>query len=187
VITLTFQFSVHGQEPVGPTKPVVVVNTPSQPVPVTGTITGVVTLGDTPNVNVVNTPNVNLINTPTVRIDPSSNSVVVAPRPTQLIYNTGVYDVSLGGYPTSPPLDVAQFSKIRVVAFNQSISDGPFNIIVSARLSGSLIFSLDGSDFATLQPGQTFTRVYDIPGQIVQINVQGNGPNRMGAIAVFGN
>ena len=139
VITLTLQFAVKGQEPAGPTKPVVVVNTPSQPVPVTGTVTGVVTLGNTPDVNVVNTPNVNLINTPTVRIDPTGNSVVLAPRLTQMILNTGVYDVSTGGYPATQPLDVSSFSKIRVVAFNRTDSDGPFIIFVSVRLGSGLI------------------------------------------------
>lgn len=40
--------------PVGPTKPVVVVNSPDHPVPVTGTITGDVTVANTPDVHVAN-------------------------------------------------------------------------------------------------------------------------------------
>lgn len=186
-ITLATNTRIQGQEPVGPTKPVLVVNTPGQPVPVTGTITGIVTLGNTPSVNVVNTPGVNVINTPTVKIDPTGNVVAVASRPTQLIANTGIYDVSAGGYPAIGPFDVASFSKIRVVVFNQNNSDGPFIVFVSVRLPGGLIFSLDGTNFATLQPGQSFSRVYEVPGQFVQVNVGGNGPNRNGAIAVFGN
>jgi hypothetical protein len=186
VLTLTFQLAARAQEPVGPVKPVVVVNTPSQPVPVTGTITGVVTLGNTPNVNIANTPNVSIVNTPTVRIDPGSNAVVVAPRSTQLLLNTGVYDVSQGGYPATAPIDVSSFSRIRVVAFNQSDSDGPFSIFVSVRLPGGLVVSLDGANFGSLQPGQVFNRVYEVPGQSIQVNVGGNGPNRNGGIAVFG-
>jgi len=169
-ITLASISTVIGQEPIGPPKPVIVANAPNQPVPVTGIISGVVTLG----------------NTPTVRIDPTSNSVVVAPRSTQLILNTGVYDVSQGGYPATAPIDVSSFSRVRVVAHNQSDSDGPFLIFVSVKLPNGYYFSLDGQSSVTLQPGQSFSRVYDVPGQIINVNVGGNGPNRNGAIAVFG-
>jgi len=170
----------QGNEPAGPTKPVVVVNTPANPVPVTGTITGGVNITNTPTVNAQQSGlwNVGILGTPTV---------TVAPKLTQLLLNTGVYDVSAGGYPALGPFNVGQFSKIRVMAINLSTSDGSFNIIVSAVLPGGTILSLDGANFVTLQPGQTFTRVYEVPGQTIQINVQGNGPNRNGAIAMFGN
>ena len=179
----------QGNEPAGPTKPVVVVNTPANPVPVTGTITGNVTITNTPTVGAQQSGlwNVGILGTPTVKIDPNNNSVVVAPKSTQLLLNTGFYDVSAGGYPALGPFNVGQFSKIRVAALNLSTSDGSFNIIASAVLPGGTILSLDGANFVTLQPGQTFTRVYEVPGQTIQINVQGNGPNRNGAIAVFGN
>jgi hypothetical protein len=63
--------------------PVRVTNTADQPVPVTGTITGDVTVNGTPNVTVANTPNVivantasvTVANTPNVGIDPIKNVV----------------------------------------------------------------------------------------------------------------
>jgi hypothetical protein len=46
---------------------VTIVNTAANPVPVTGNLTGTVTITNTPNVNVTNTPNVTVTNQVTVR------------------------------------------------------------------------------------------------------------------------
>ena len=174
-------------EPAGPTKPVVVVNTPAQPVPVTGTITGNVTVGNTLNVNAQQSGpwSVGITGTPTVRIDPLNNTVVTAARPTVQLLDTGVYSINTGGYPRLGPFNVGQFSKIRVMAQNNSDSDGYFIIYVSTSLSGGQYISLEPA--IRLEPGEQMSRSYDVPGQQVYINVGGNGPNRNGVIALFGN
>ena len=70
------------------TSQVVVVNSPSQPVPtaaqgttnVTGTVTlasgSTVNIGNNPSVNVSNTPNVNVTNTPTVNLAAGTSVIV---------------------------------------------------------------------------------------------------------------
>jgi hypothetical protein len=180
VAIFIFNFSLthtaYGQEPAGPTKPVLIVNTPAQPVPVSGIISGNVTLSGTSNVNVTNTP--------TVRIDPGSNAVVVAPHLTQLLLNTGIYDLSVGGFPPLAPINVASYSKIRVFARNDIDSDGYFSMTVGIRLPTGLFISLDS---VSLDPGDSFNRVYEVPGQTIQILVGGNGPKRNALFAVFGN
>ena len=157
---------------VGPTKPVVITNTPTNPVPVIGTITGNVT-GD-----------VNVKNTPTVKIDPTANTVVFASKPSLTLLNTGLIDVSTGGYPSYGPFDVSKSSKIRVIATNSNNSDGSFQIMVVVD-DPAVFLPLDESGFVTLQPGQIFSRVYDVPGPSVKIIVGGNGSKRNGVIAVF--
>ena len=57
---------------VGQTKPVLVVNTPAQPVPTaaqgTTNVAGTVNVGNTPSVTVANTPSVSIAGTPTVMV-----------------------------------------------------------------------------------------------------------------------
>jgi hypothetical protein len=68
---------------VGQTKPVLVVNTPAQPVPTaaqgTTDVAGTINVGNTPNVNVTNSPNVNVANTPTVSLAAGSSINVTNP------------------------------------------------------------------------------------------------------------
>jgi hypothetical protein len=65
---------------VGPPKPVKVINTPAEPVPVTGTttITGDISLAPGTSVAINNTPNVNVVNTPTVQVGNTPDAPVSA-------------------------------------------------------------------------------------------------------------
>lgn len=71
----------QGGDTVGPTKPVKVVNTPAEPVPVTGSITGSVNVVNTPAVNAQQSGewNVGIVGTPTVGLSPSANTVKIDP------------------------------------------------------------------------------------------------------------
>ena len=86
VIALVTPHTMLGQgqdgDTVSRTRPVKVVNTPAEPVPVTGAVTGSVSITNTPSVTVANTPSVNVANVPMVRLDPDANAVTVAPRET---------------------------------------------------------------------------------------------------------
>ena len=75
LIGLFLAIVMHTSQPVRATTgsaPVTVVNSSSQPVPVTGTVTGTVTgsvsVSNTPSVNIANTPAVTLSGTPTVNV-----------------------------------------------------------------------------------------------------------------------
>ena len=159
---------------VGPPRPVAVINTPANPIPVTGTVTGSIT------------GNVSITNVPTVKIDSAANAVVVAPRATQQILNTGMIELNLGGYPSHGPFNVSGYSKVRVMAVNSSTSDGPYYVIPVVRMPGGVSMNLE-EDVVILQPGDWFSRVYEVPGENLVIAVAGNGPNRRGMIVVFGN
>ena len=151
-----------------PPMPVTVTNTPANPVPVVGTLNGIVTL----------------TNSPTIKIDPTANTVVVASAQTDMLLNTGIVDISEGGYPIRGPFNVAKYSKVRIVATNSSDSDGSYSVYPSI-LVGNLWLPLDDEGAVTLAPGQVFSRVYEVFGNNVQVVVGGNGGNRNGVIAVF--
>src|SRR6266498_1651362 len=70
----------QGGDTVGPPKPVKVINTPAEPVPVTGTttITGDISLAPGTSVAINNTPNVNVVNTPTVQVGNTRDAPVSA-------------------------------------------------------------------------------------------------------------
>jgi hypothetical protein len=151
-----------------PPLPVTVTNTPANPVPVVGTLNGTVTL----------------TNSPTVKIDPSANTVVVAPVPGAVVLNTGVIDISAGGYPSYGPFNVANYSEIRIIATNYSDSDGNYSFYPSIMIGG-LALPLDDEGGVTLSPGEQFSRVYRVFGSSIKILVGGNGSNRHGVIAVL--
>lgn len=169
--------STQGQreEPVGPTKPVEVVNTPAEPVPVTGTITGSVNVANTPNVNVVNAPtvdarqsgqwNVGIAGTPTVRIDPNSNTVQFAPRDTELLLDSGQIQ-PLGSGAIHFPVEVGSISKVRVYGINLCGSEVTFR--TDALLPGGTVIQLD--DFKEASGGR-FTQIYDTLGATLRLTV----------------
>jgi hypothetical protein len=71
----------QGADTAGPVKPVTVVNTPADPVPVTGSISGSVNILNTPTVNARQNGawNVGIVGTPTVGLSPSANTVKIDP------------------------------------------------------------------------------------------------------------
>jgi hypothetical protein len=155
----------HGNQP---PMPVTVTNTPANPVPVVGTLNGTVTL----------------TNSPTVKIDSTANTVVVASAHTAMLLNTGAVDIAEGGYPIRGPVNVANYSKVRIIAVNYNNSDGNFSVYPTI-LVGNLWLPLDDEGWVTLAPGQGFSRVYEVLGDNVQVVVSGNGSNRNGVITVF--
>jgi hypothetical protein len=159
----------QGGDPVGPTKPVEVVNTP------------------TVNAQQSGAWNVGITGTPTIRIDPNSNGVTVAPRRTTLLLNTGIYDPSVGGFPTQGPIAVGQYSKIRILAENFSDSAGDILIRPRVTLTGGVSFFLEEEAFVRLEPGEKFSRVYEVPGETLHIDVAGNSLSLRASVAVFGN
>jgi hypothetical protein len=87
--------------PTPPPKDVVIVNTPTQPIPVTGSVGGTVNIGNTPSVNVANTPTVNVGNTPAVTVSNTPNvhvtntaNVNVSNTPNVSVTNTPNVNVS---------------------------------------------------------------------------------------------
>ncbi len=60
---MLFCFGTAWAEPKRPPTPVTIVNTPANPVPVSGNLSGSVSISGTPNVSVTNTPNVSVTNT----------------------------------------------------------------------------------------------------------------------------
>lgn len=182
-------------EPLGPTKPVVVVNTPANPVPVTGQLN----IGNIPTVDARQSGPwiVGISGTPTVKLDPTANTVQFASRGTNLVFDSGVLNYSEDGNSlTFGPLDVRAFSKIRVGINNMGFHD--IDIFVRTSLVDSNPhlgnsfsvdrFSVEDSEGDMDRGGPSISKVYEVVGTKLFVTVsfrnQTEGQYR---IAVFGN
>jgi|GraSoiStandDraft_36_1057302.scaffolds.fasta_scaffold38551_1 hypothetical protein len=138
------------------------------PLPVTGTvsvgnlpatqsISGSVTITNTPSVTVANTPSVTVANTPLA----VTGSVTLG---TKVIADFEADSLDSSQHKFGP-FDISQFSKIR--------------LRVTANGSGSVIADIetDGlADFFSVDAGNVESRVYDIPGTSATIFLNGD-PN----------
>jgi hypothetical protein len=183
------------EEPVGQARPVVVVNTPANPVPVSGQIS----IGNMPAVDArqSGTWNVGINGTPTVKIDPTSNTIQVAPRGTKLVFDSGLLVYSEDGSSLRfGPIDVSAFSKIRL-----GVSNGGFHhidIFVRTSLvdSNPMLengftldsFSVEDSEGDFDRGGPSVTKLYEVVGTklFVTVSFRGQTEGRY-RIAVFGN
>jgi hypothetical protein len=97
-----------------------------------------------------------------------------------LVFVTGVYQLSIG------PLDVGDYSKIRVNAFGNSGSGTILVQLAIVDAKGNLLGLLDSFtlDFGT-SDGITATRTYDIPGKLVKIYLQSLNED-YASVVVFG-
>jgi len=125
---------------VGQTKPVLVVNTPAQPVPTasqgTTNVAGTVNVGNTPSVTVANTPSVNVANTP---------SVSITGTPTVMVGNT-VHLLDAERL-ARIPYQSTQFTVGGCVSFQISFTAAPpgYRLVlqhISAQLQGSTQLTL---------------------------------------------
>lgn len=165
-----------GEEPVGPPKPVIVVNTPANPVPVTGNVTG----------NVSVTGNVNVTNSPTVKIDSAANTVKVDQGTTDVLLYINDHDFNSDLSPIGP-IDVSKYKQIRVSFILFGSSEGSLNVIVGSVLpDGSGFLGLDELHDGSFAPGERYSRVFDVPGKHISILFGATPGKRLGRLAIFG-
>jgi len=173
---------------VGPTKPVIVVNPASQPVPVTGTISGSVNIANTPTVNAQQSGlwNVGIVGTPTVKLDPSSNTVQFAPRSTTVLFdsNRQSFPADFDRRQQFGPINIAAYSNVRVLVAQfggTGLSNIPIQVFVSTKvLSGTLpldVFDVTG----------TTSKVYEVAGTELTITLGLASGNYLTQVVVFGN
>lgn len=162
---------INGQtsDPAGPPKPVTIINTTANPVPVVGTISGSVT------------GSVSITNSPTVKIDPGYNKVEIESGTTGLLLNTGIYDISATGFAPLGPFDVSKLSKVRVMVRNRPDSDRSFQVAIVDENN----VQLDEQGFVELQPGQALSRVYEVPGRTIRL-LFGGYPNTKAQVIIYG-
>ena len=160
---------------------VLVTNTP---LPVTGTITG--------SVSVANTLEVNVANTPTVKLDPAGNTVHVAPAGTKLVYDSG-YVERPGGLTTIGPIDISQYSKIRIAVNNNGPTD--IEVVVQSTLSTTppiknfLIdsFNVEDNVGSAARGGPSVTKLYEVVGtKLLVLLVLPQDETHQVEVAVFG-
>lgn len=210
VTTLFIGSSANAQseDPQGPTKPVVVVNTAANPVQVTGTVSGNVTISNSPTVSaqqagawlvgITGTPTVKIDSSAnTVKLDPTANTVQLAPRGTRLIFDSGILVYSEDGTPlTFGPLDISPYSKIRLGVNNMGFHDVDIFVrssLVNAGPNLGNAFSIDSffvedseGDFD--RGGPSISKVYDVVGTKLFVTVSFRGQTEgQYRIAVFGN
>jgi hypothetical protein len=164
-----------GDEPIGPPKPVVVVNTPANPVPVTGTVTG----------NVSISGNVNVTNSPTVKIDSTANTVKVDGGTTDVLLYLNDHDFSADLLTGIGPIDVSKYKQVRVSFVLLGSSEGDLGFHVGSVLpDGGFLGLLE--DDVTLDPGHRYSRVFDVPGKNIKILFGATPGKRIGRLAIFG-
>ena len=136
---------------------VLVANTPDSPVPVTGTVS----VGNTPNVNV--------------------NRPVTA-----LAFQA--LDVSFAALEARGNIDVSSYDQIRVVVENE---DFPVDLVVNVIEGGEVVGILDvipvpGCDGAGGCVGSpSISRVYDLPGRTLRFSTNAD-PRATGNVHIFG-
>jgi hypothetical protein len=146
-----------------PDKDVTVVNTPANPVPVTGSVevTGATTVSGDVN-SVQSGPW-------TVGIDPAHNLVSLAPGET-LYYNPGFNVIGGDGSELDfGPFDLSNISKLRIVAraFNNNGGDIRFRVYVWDNDVSAKRTILD--EFSLFE--ETLTRVYEAPPPLVLVRL----------------
>lgn len=175
-----------GQKPAPPTTSpsphpvnVLVTNTP---LPVTGTITG--------SVSVANTLSVNVANTPTVKLDPNANEVTVAPRANTLLFDSGVVTSPDGSNLTTfGPINMSAYSKIRVGVTTRNGGEISVHIHSQVPLTGGEQYIQDHSfrlDFFDLAKFSDRTSVYEVPGRTLIFRIVTNEATTY-RVMVFGN
>ena len=156
-----------------PEKDVIVVNTPAQPVPVTGNVavTGATTISGTVNAAQSGTW--------TVGIDPAHNQVSLAPGGS-LFHNPGF--TTIGAAPASVdlgPFDLSNLSKMRIIAraFNNNGGDIKFTVFAWDPAT-STEFRIPLDEFSLNE--ESLSRVYEAPPPTVVVRVtkvSGTGAN----------
>ena len=165
-----------GAEPIGPPKPIVVVNTPANPVPVTGTVTG--------NVNV--SGNVSVTNSPTVKIDATANTVKIDQGTTDTLLYIDDHDFNTDLSPIGP-IDVSKYKQIRVSFILFGSSEGSLNMIVGSVMpDGKGFLGLDDTHAGSFDPGERYSRVFDVPGKHIMVLFGATPGKRLGRLAIFG-
>jgi hypothetical protein len=187
VVGLVLSQFANGQTPVGEPRPVVVVNSASSPVPVTGTVTGTVEISNTATVNATQSGpwNVSLLGTPTVKIDPDNNTVKIAGNGTALVFlDTRSYPDSNGKIDIGS-IDIRQYSKVRVQVVNSGGSDVDMTVS-TADLSALPSVYLFENETVTVGANSRFNKVYDTLGTWVLFSVRSHGGSGSVQLAVFG-
>jgi hypothetical protein len=152
------------------------VNTPANPVPVTGTVTG----------NLSVTGNVNVTNSPTVKIDSTANSVKVDPGSTDVLLYLNDHDFGTDLSPIGP-IDVSKYKQIRVSFILFGSSEGSLNVIVGSVLpDGTGFLGLDELHDGGFAPGERYSRVFDVPGKHISVLFGATPGKRIGRLAIFG-
>ena len=179
--------TANAQELLGPVRPVVVVNTPDKPVPVTGSvqISGGLQVTNTPTVDARQSGpwSVAVSGTPTVGIDPDNNTVRVARNGTRLVSNRniGYFSDSI----TPNIVDISEYSKVRIQFANSGNSDVQVTIFSQDLSALPQVYLFEYEVFTVPALGRV-NKLYDTLGTMVnmQFTSSGNGSVRVG---VFGN
>ena len=149
IVLLTTFGLVRAQESeVGPPKPVKVVNTPSEPVPVIG--------------------NINVLNTPTVRLDPDGNNVQIV---TRVVAGSSGHAIE-PGETFKQRIDVRSFLNVRLYA-RERATGGNLEVTIFTE-NVNVGFKVDEFTVGLNQ----VTRLYELAGDFIEINVFNPGSER---------
>ena len=197
IVIISSGLCVNAQtgEVIGPTRPVVIFNTPANPVSVSGQIT----IENMPAVDARQSGawSVGILGTPTVRLDPNANTIQFTPRATRLVFDSGELVYSEDGTSlTFGPLDVSTYSKIRLGVNNMGSHDIDIFVrtsLVDANPNLGNAFSVDSFSVedslgSIVRGGPSVSKLYEVVGTKLFITVSfRNETEGKYRIAVFGN
>ena len=156
-------------------KDVRVVNTASEPVPVTGTVS----IGNTPSVNVGNTPTVNVGNSPTVNVgnvpavtlaDPDGARVRSADQTQVVLEDNWEHDGSFLAYERGAFVD--NYKTVRWLVSRVGVCSTDVEYVVSSNLSfgAGRTFVIDEG---VLPASGVRTGIVELPGNILRFLIRG--------------
>lgn len=170
----------NGQAPPVPERPVVVVNSASNPVPVTGAVE--VTNAPTVNARQSGPWSVTVGGTPTFAIDPNNNTVKVVRAGTSLVSNRSINYISTGV--TFNPVDISAYSKVRIQFTNSGNSDLAVTIYSQDLSALPQVYLFEYETFTVPALGRV-NRLYDTLGTMVNMRLASSGTGSV-QVGVFG-
>lgn len=158
----------------GTTKDVVVVNSPLNPVPVTGqlAVTGTTTIAGNVQASQQGPWSVGQSGPWTVKIDPAQNAVAVGSTP-GFYQDTGFGAMNDGATVELGPFDVSKLSNLRL---SGRAVNGDIHVELILLVEPAFPILLDKFTIAGEDGSITATRVYPEPGRSVLVRLTESGP-----------
>ena len=172
VAVTQLQNAVSAQDVPRETKPVVVVNTPDNPVPVTGSVQ----VTNTPTVEARQSGpwNVALEGTPTFKIDPNNNTVRMDPSVRAIDFHGFSHNWGQGQI-YGVTQYTQHYSRLKVCVKNSPTGLGLQDALVkvlSRNLNGENISDFEIGRFFAPRSGAAVCNVHDLPGWLTVVSIE---------------
>ncbi|HEX5474978.1 MAG TPA: hypothetical protein VFX12_09985 [Vicinamibacterales bacterium] len=185
ILVGAFQFAQPATVKGDPIKDMLIVNTPAEPVPTTiqGTVAVNGAISGTIDARQSGPWGMSILNAPTVGIDPLRNTVKLATEgaKTAVLLNANIVGMPVGGQ-FLDPIDVSGYAKVRISGTINGSGDITFTLLSDPDTSTPH----NGLLLDTFTSGGTFTKVYDVPGVFLIIQMSPESANNQAILTLYG-